>query len=79
MVHSSVEDIQLGHDVIDRGGGRRINGASHGGDAPNWLEIPIDVDCLHLGTGVIAHDDQRSLLFGTSFWCLLIHAMAVPL
>jgi hypothetical protein len=35
MVHASVEEFQLGHDVIDRGGGHRINGVGHGGDAPN--------------------------------------------
>jgi hypothetical protein len=35
MVHVSVEEFQLSHDVIDRDGGHRINGAGHGGDAPN--------------------------------------------
>jgi hypothetical protein len=27
MVHASVVEFQLGHDTIDRGGGRRINSA----------------------------------------------------
>jgi hypothetical protein len=27
MAHASIEEFQLSHDVIDRGGGRRIDGA----------------------------------------------------
>jgi hypothetical protein len=35
MVHALVGELQLVHDAIDRSGGRRINRAGHGGDAPN--------------------------------------------
>jgi hypothetical protein len=37
MAHASIEEFQLSHDVIDRGGGRRIDGADHDGDASGWL------------------------------------------
>jgi hypothetical protein len=37
MAHVSIEEFQLSHDVIDRGGDRRIDGADHDGDASGWL------------------------------------------
>jgi hypothetical protein len=33
MVHVSVEEFQLSHDAIDRGGGHKIDGVGHDGDA----------------------------------------------